>query len=152
MLIYFFFFFFQAEDGIRVFHVTGVQTCALPILPAVPSGALYWRAARREIQRVLYWQDREPFSRTYGCYDRTYWCWKFSDFPGARFQEGVFTLAHLFTTALEENRLYREPRALEWTRAGLGFWQGLQRRDGSFDEAYPFEHSLAATAFTGFYV
>src|SRR5690606_27157438 len=27
-----FFFFFQAEDGIRDFHVTGVQTCALPIL------------------------------------------------------------------------------------------------------------------------
>src|SRR5690606_40423245 len=25
------FFFFQAEAGIRVFHVTGVQTCALPI-------------------------------------------------------------------------------------------------------------------------
>src|SRR5690606_30432881 len=31
-------FFFQAEDGIRVFHVTGVQTCALPISarPEVP--------------------------------------------------------------------------------------------------------------------
>src|SRR6266511_5798150 len=27
----YFFFFFQAEDGIRDFHVTGVQTCALPI-------------------------------------------------------------------------------------------------------------------------
>src|SRR5690606_40864591 len=27
-------FFFQAEDGIRVFHVTGVQTCALPISPS----------------------------------------------------------------------------------------------------------------------
>src|SRR2546430_6382038 len=26
------FFFFQAEDGIRVLTVTGVQTCALPIL------------------------------------------------------------------------------------------------------------------------
>src|SRR5688500_19719058 len=26
------FFFFQAEDGIRVYKVTGVQTCALPIL------------------------------------------------------------------------------------------------------------------------
>src|SRR5690606_41149726 len=25
------FFFFRAEDGIRDFHVTGVQTCALPI-------------------------------------------------------------------------------------------------------------------------
>src|SRR5215475_9503579 len=33
MFSIFFFFFFQAEDGIRDFHVTGVQTCALPILP-----------------------------------------------------------------------------------------------------------------------
>src|SRR5207253_8654067 len=29
--VVFFFFFFQAEDGIRDGHVTGVQTCALPI-------------------------------------------------------------------------------------------------------------------------
>src|SRR5690606_40884696 len=29
------FFFFQAEDGIRDFHVTGVQTCALPICVAL---------------------------------------------------------------------------------------------------------------------
>src|SRR5690606_39812364 len=28
------YFFFQAEDGIRDFHVTGVQTCALPICTA----------------------------------------------------------------------------------------------------------------------
>src|SRR5256885_9804889 len=27
------FFFFQAEDGIRDYKVTGVQTCALPIFP-----------------------------------------------------------------------------------------------------------------------
>src|SRR5690606_40943873 len=38
-------FFFQAEDGIRDFHVTGVQTCALPILglkadPTNPNGYL----------------------------------------------------------------------------------------------------------------
>src|SRR5439155_14682916 len=31
---YFLFFFFQAEDGIRDGHVTGVQTCALPISSA----------------------------------------------------------------------------------------------------------------------
>src|SRR5690606_39638647 len=29
-------FFFQAEDGIRDFHVTGVQTCALPIFGRSP--------------------------------------------------------------------------------------------------------------------
>src|SRR5690606_40078645 len=29
-------FFFQAEDGIRCFHVTGVQTSALPIYTPLP--------------------------------------------------------------------------------------------------------------------
>src|SRR5207253_7374637 len=33
------FFFFQAEDGIRDGHVTGVQTCALPILSQRRSGS-----------------------------------------------------------------------------------------------------------------
>src|SRR2546426_7508277 len=38
-----FFFFFQAEDGIRDYKVTGVQTCALPISasedrPDLPAG------------------------------------------------------------------------------------------------------------------
>src|SRR5690606_41191154 len=31
-------FFFQAEDGIRDFHVTGVQTCALPIYASLAGG------------------------------------------------------------------------------------------------------------------
>src|SRR5690625_6096518 len=38
--LFFMVFFFQAEDGIRDGHVTGVQTCALPIWPVnsrVPS-------------------------------------------------------------------------------------------------------------------
>src|SRR5215467_3445367 len=33
-MIFFVFFFFQAEDGIRDYKVTGVQTCALPIFDA----------------------------------------------------------------------------------------------------------------------
>src|SRR5256885_4282755 len=46
------FFFFQAEDGIRDYKVTGVQTCALPIsvigvigalVLAAASGSLSWR-------------------------------------------------------------------------------------------------------------
>src|SRR5437870_8344515 len=40
-----FFFFFQAEDGIRAGHVTGVQTCALPI-----SGMVF--AAQALLDRV----------------------------------------------------------------------------------------------------
>src|SRR2546426_1412366 len=40
--LFLFFFFFQAEDGIRDYKVTGVQTCALPIsadAARVPGGA-----------------------------------------------------------------------------------------------------------------
>src|SRR5690606_40347085 len=39
---------FQAEDGIRAFHVTGVQTCALPI----------WAALGRENPATLAARDR----------------------------------------------------------------------------------------------
>src|ERR671918_1381165 len=34
-------FFFQAEDGIRYYKVTGVQTCALPICPSAPRFGRY---------------------------------------------------------------------------------------------------------------
>src|SRR6266511_4727434 len=47
-----FFFFFQAEDGIRDFHVTGVQTCALPIFPrGRPEGGR--QRPRRDLVAVL---------------------------------------------------------------------------------------------------
>src|SRR5688500_20129592 len=42
----FYFFFFQAEDGIRDYKVTGVQTCALPIC-----GRRRGRSARHQPDR-----------------------------------------------------------------------------------------------------
>src|ERR1039457_7420253 len=49
-----FFFFFQAEDGIRDYKVTGVQTCALPICKGIQSGkrpAVHPRYGRRPAKR-----------------------------------------------------------------------------------------------------
>ena len=40
----FMFFFFQAEDGIRDYDVTGVQTCALPICEYAEAEPLYERS------------------------------------------------------------------------------------------------------------
>src|SRR5690349_23906859 len=67
---FFFFFFFQAEDGIRDLYVTGVQTCALPILVrnhgalpvAVPWVALSFtgRDGRTLAQRSLAPADFAP--------------------------------------------------------------------------------------------
>src|SRR2546422_8616311 len=46
------FFFFQAEDGIRDVAVTGVQTCALPILGRVARGrGVTWAPAGATDQR-----------------------------------------------------------------------------------------------------
>src|SRR4030066_314691 len=58
------FFFFQAEDGIRDVAVTGVQTCALPILMCFPQtqegqfGNRYSIAAEHETGSEYEWRCR----------------------------------------------------------------------------------------------
>jgi len=113
---------------------------------------IYSTAILEEAPRVLSLMDRELLSPTAGCCDRTYWAWKFVDFPGARFQESLCVLSFLYSTKLEHNPYFGNPRLLEWIGCGVRFWSSIQHHDGSFDEAYPFERSLAATAFTTFYV
>src|SRR5690606_39506403 len=60
-------FFIQAEDGIRAFHVTGVQTCALPIYRPwiLPRGttALKSRGSGRSIASM---STIPPDTLTYG--------------------------------------------------------------------------------------
>lgn len=102
--------------------------------------------------RVFSRGDWEPFSKSYGCCDRTYWAWKFTDFPGARFQEAAYALASLYTSPWPDNPFYQNPKALRRAGAVMRYWQSIQCADGSYNEAYPHEHSLAATAFTAFYV
>ncbi len=119
---------------------------------AAPLGSVYAAALLAEAPRVLSLMDREAMSPTSGCGDRTYWAWKFVDFPATRLQESVCALAFLYATPLPASPFYRSVRLLQWIDHALQFWSGIQHRDGSFDEAYPFERSLAATAFTSFYV
>src|SRR2546430_10233246 len=47
-----FFFFFQAEDGIRDLTVTGVQTCALPILAGPGTRELAHPPSRRRTRAL----------------------------------------------------------------------------------------------------
>src|SRR5688572_32664744 len=63
--VFLFFFFFQAEDGIRDLTVTGVQTCALPILQwdldHDPSGAAL---PRRALQLGLRGRTLEEYAES----------------------------------------------------------------------------------------
>src|SRR5256885_12881218 len=45
-------FFFQAEDGIRDYKVTGVQTCALPIFP-ITARTGFWMKKWRSISSAM---------------------------------------------------------------------------------------------------
>src|SRR5256885_6830142 len=62
------FFFFQAEDGIRDYKVTGVQTCALPILAPDPTILLIdepFPALDAMTRQKLYSDLQEIFSATH---------------------------------------------------------------------------------------
>lgn len=115
------------------------------------AGEFYRDLILEQAPRVLSLMDREALSPSAGCCDRTYWAWKFVDYPGSRFQEALCVLSFLYATPLAGSPYHRNARLLEWIELGLGFWSSIQYGDGSFDEAYPYERSLAATAFTCFY-
>src|SRR5207253_6431320 len=65
-MLLFLFFFFQAEDGIRDGHVTGVQTCALPIFarPASRSTARSSPTSPSAIPSRLSSSRRSPSRRS----------------------------------------------------------------------------------------
>src|SRR6266496_1375898 len=56
---FFFFFFFQAEDGIRDLYVTGVQTCALPILGGMEVGSVWGHGSYVAPDWTADWLHRE---------------------------------------------------------------------------------------------
>lgn len=122
--------------------------------PAVPLGAaeIYRRAALVESWRLTSLLDRNPFSVTRGSFSRTHWGWKFADFPFPRLQEGLYALARLYDLPGTDNALFARSDVSCWIEWGLEYWLSRQHANGSFDEAYPFEQCLAATAFTSFYV
>lgn len=100
---------------------------------------------RLACRRLLSELDRNPYSPTYGCFDRRYWAWKLVDFPETTFQRNSFPLAWLLNSTIDHNLPVTALR--EAAIAGLLFTVSQQHRDGSFDQAFPNEHSYGATAF-----
>jgi hypothetical protein len=91
-------------------------------------------------------ENRDRWAPAYGCCDRRYWAWKLVDFPEATFQRLVAPLAWCAGQAEDDTGI---PRAVlvEAVAAGLTYSAAIQHADGSFDQAFPHEHSCGATAF-----
>jgi len=108
----------------------------------------YAKRAINQIPRLLSMQDRNPYSKTYGCFDRMYWLDKAIDFPSAIMQFAVQSLALVYSEKFPNNPYYKNDNILKWAIAGMEFWTKIQKKDGSFDEFYPNEHGWAGP--TGF--
>lgn len=112
------------------------------------SASPYGKLVRGCLPRLLSMVDRNPCSPTYGCFDRGYWHYRtLTDFAAPLHQEDALTLVISAQQAPEERGA---AELVELARAALAFWCTLQRRDGSFDEFYPYERSFVATAFTAY--
>ena len=97
-------------------------------------------------RRLLSEANRDPYAPAYGCFDRRYWAWKLVDYPEATYQRGVYPLAWLLRD-LGGSQPEAAQTLADAVRAGLAFSARIQHRDGSFDQAFPHEHSFGATAF-----
>ncbi|MEZ4273005.1 MAG: hypothetical protein R3C68_16705 [Myxococcota bacterium] len=96
---------------------------------------------RQGALRWLHGIDLDPRSVTYGICDREFWAWKTKDFSNGTWQGGLagfLDAADLLplTKAQLENCV----------SATLSGTLHIQRHNGSFEEAYPYESSLAVTA------
>ncbi len=104
------------------------------------------------VNRLLGLLDRNPYSSTYGCFDRNYWHYKIVDFSNGRLQEASLTLALLYTTEQVVNPFYKKEKVREWSLSAMHFLETIQNSDGSFNEYYPHEHAFVTTAFATFAV
>ena len=101
-----------------------------------------------QVPRILGMIDRDNPSSTYGCAERYFWHYKLHDFPNARFQEVSEVLACAFVYSHASNPYHGKEKIREWALAAVRYWERMRRGDGSFDEAYPWERSFCATAFS----
>lgn len=109
----------------------------------------YAREIDAVLPRVLALPDRDPLSPTRGFGDRQFWAWKLIDFPNGTLQGAVNGLSAL---------LEADAFAPHVPRAGvkglIGEMQAatltMMRRDGSFEEALPYEQSYCVTALAAY--
>lgn len=81
-------------------------------------------------------------------FSRSYWSWKTTAFADASHLYAVRLLAQAYTLHHPENALAGSSLLLQHVHEVLEAWVTLQHDDGSFDQVFPNERSVGATAYT----
>lgn len=100
----------------------------------------------RACRRVLSEQNRDPHAPAHGCFDRRFWGWKLVDYAEATFQRNLLLPAWMLERGGVADAAERAVLTSS-VRSGLAFAAGAQHADGSWDQAFPHEHSFGAAAF-----
>jgi hypothetical protein len=115
---------------------------------AGPSRDTYAALALPYIPRLLHLIDRNPFSRTYGCFDRAYWHYRTMDFPCGMSQEFVLPLAMVYAREFPGNRYKGVERIRELAEGAVRYMVPSSYRDGTTDDYFPFERAMGALVFS----
>lgn len=100
-----------------------------------------------QVPRVLSLLDKNPYSRSYGSFDRKYWHYKIIDFPCGMQQELVLPLAYVWKTESKNNPYCRHPRIKEYLDGVFCYHAKCSHADGSLDDYFPYERAFGATAY-----
>lgn len=120
------------------------------LFPQPLAGSRDWYAfeALRMLPRIILMIDKNPFSATYGCFDREYWHYRTADFPCGMSQEFCLPLALAYAHPFPGNRYRGKARLKELTEAGIDFARRSSHSDGSCDDYFPYEQALGALVFS----
>lgn len=106
---------------------------------------IHVREIHATLPRLLAGYDSNAASASYGFGDRFHWGWKLSDFPNATFQGAVNGLSKLVANGLLPDGM-AETSIIERCRSMVEALPRLTRRDGSLEEAFPYEASFCVTS------
>jgi hypothetical protein len=115
-----------------------------------PPGHRDWYSyeAVRALPRLLLMVDRNPYSKTYGCFDRSFWHYRTMDFPCGMNQEFVLPLALAYKLPMPGNLYHGRERLRELALAGVDYARRSAHPNGTTDDYFPFERALGALVFS----
>lgn len=106
----------------------------------------YRELAEIFLPRLLSFYDLDPHSPTRGYGDRYFWGWKLKDFNNGLLQGGVYPLA-IFR---EINSFEGKNSALDIIKTIFYAVKKIQHKNGSVDEAFPYEYAFSVTSTLAF--
>jgi len=118
--------------------------------PQPEPGHRDWYAfeAIRQLPRIILMVDKNPFSPTYGCFDREFWHYRTVDFPCGMNQEFCLPLAMAYAHGFPSNPYHKKERMRELAAAAIAYARKSSHADGTCDDYFPFEKALGALVFS----